>query len=62
MKARPCNCPRYTFPHRRSDRCDDAEMEAMDVLQEQTREQWEAEERWCFDHAEAEAINSERKK
>lgn len=55
---RPCRCPRYNFPHRRDDRCDDAEMEAQDVQAERTRAEWDAEELALFDAAEARAINS----
>lgn len=54
----PCRCGLYSFPHRRSDRCDDAEREALDVQAEmQTQADWDAEELALFDRAEARAIN-----
>ena len=57
-KVKPCRCPLYSFPHRRSDRCDDAEMEALDAQTEmQTKADWGREELLCFDAAEARAIN-----
>jgi hypothetical protein len=50
----PCTCPLYTFPHRRSDRCEDYEMEAKDAAKEIEMA------RYLFDKAESDAINLER--
>lgn len=59
QKRLPCRCGLYSFPHRRSDRCDDAEREALDAQSEmQTKAEWDAEELALFDRAEARAINS----
>ena len=58
---KPCRCPLYPFPHRRIDRCDDAEAEAMDVFTDtRTQREIDAEALYLFDLAEAQAINVDR--
>lgn len=62
-KLPPCKCGLYTFPHRRSDRCDDFELEAREAREEmerglRTKAEWDAEELSLHDRAEARAINS----
>ena len=57
--VKPCRCPVYAFPHRRCDRCDDAEMEALDVQSElRTQREIDDEALALFDNTEARAINS----
>lgn len=56
----PCTCPAVRtkegrqFQHRRSDRCEDYEMEAKDAAKEIEMA------RYLFDKAESDAINLER--
>jgi len=59
-KPTPCRCKLYKFPHRRSDRCDNAEAEALDVPRYGVTKlnADDALELALFDRAEARAINS----
>lgn len=62
MKPTVCRCELYRFPHRRSERCAAAEREALDAKAgPQTKADWDAEELACFNRAEADAINAERR-
>lgn len=62
-KLPPCKCGLYAFPHRRSARCEDYELEALETQAEmnygeRTQAEIDAEELALFNRAEASAINS----
>ena len=61
MKAKPCRCKAYDFPHRYSLACHNIERvkrDERDLLAEKTQAENDAEELALFDRAEARAINS----
>lgn len=61
MKAKPCRCKAYDFPHRYSLVCHNierVERDERDLLAEKTQAENDAEELALFNRAESRAINS----
>lgn len=48
MKRPPCYCERLTFPHRRTDECEELEEQQEAAAAEEDAEQWSS---WCRDRA-----------